>query len=73
MLGYCYAATTHRHVIMTDANDAVSGKMLFKLVEEFHIGGQAIYYYAGSRVGSHQTDVLARAHAFRPSFRAGGL
>lgn len=63
VLGYCYAATTHRHVIMTDATDAEWGKIIFELLKELNLGGPAIRY-VGFRAGSLQTDVPARARAF---------
>jgi hypothetical protein len=63
VLGYCYAATTHRHVIITDANDADYAKLLFDLMEELHLNGPAIRY-VGYRAGSRQTDVAALVKAF---------
>jgi hypothetical protein len=58
VLGYCYAATTHRHVILTDKKDAEFGALLFDLVKELHLGAPAIRY-VGFRAGSRQTDVEA--------------
>ena len=63
VLGYCYAATTHRCVIITDANDAEYGKLLFELMDELHLDGPAIRY-VGFRAGSRQNDVRALARAF---------
>ncbi|MFP5237660.1 MAG: hypothetical protein ACLGSD_17330 [Acidobacteriota bacterium] len=63
VLGYCYAATTHRHVVITGAQDAEYGNMLFKLVEELHVEGLAIRY-VGYRAGTRQTDVAALVEAF---------
>jgi hypothetical protein len=63
VLGYCYAATTHRHVIITNVNDADYAKMLFDLVEELHLNGPALRY-VGYRAGSRQTDVAALVKAF---------
>jgi hypothetical protein len=63
LLGYCCAATTHRYVVITDANDAEYGKMLFNLIEELHLDGPAIRY-VGFRAGSRQKDVQAQARAF---------
>jgi hypothetical protein len=58
VLGYCYAATTHRHVILTDKKDAEYGELLFDLVKELHLGELAIQY-VGFRAGSRKTDVEA--------------
>ena len=63
VLGYCYAATTHRYVIITGANDAEYGKMLFELVEELHLDGPALRF-VGFRAGSRRTDVPALVRAF---------
>jgi hypothetical protein len=63
VLGYCYAATTHRCVIITDANDVKYGEMLFELLNELHLDGPVIRY-VGFRVGSRQNDVTALAKAF---------
>jgi hypothetical protein len=63
VLGYCYAAATHRYVIITDANDAEYGRMLFKLVDELHLDGPVIRY-VGFRAGSWRNDVPALAKAF---------
>lgn len=63
VLGYCYAATTHRYVVITDANDAEYGKMLFKLIEELHVDGPVLRY-VGFRTGVRRTDVPALARAF---------
>jgi hypothetical protein len=56
VMGYCYAATTHRHVILTDKKDAEYGELLFDLVKELHLGELAIQY-VGFRAGSRKTDV----------------
>jgi hypothetical protein len=63
VLGYCLAATTHRYVVITDANDAEYGKMLFKLLHELHLHGPVIRY-VGFRAGSRRNDVPALAKAF---------
>ncbi len=63
VLGYCYAATTHRYVIITDAIDARYGKLLFELMDELHLDGPMIRY-VGFRAGSRQNDVPALAKAF---------
>jgi hypothetical protein len=63
VLGYCYAATTHRYVIITDANDAEFGRMLFTLLDELHLDGPVIRY-VGFRAGSRRNDVPALARAF---------
>lgn len=63
VLGYCYAATTHRYVVITDAKDAEYGKALFELLEELHLDGPAIRY-VGFRAGSRQTNVPNLAKAF---------
>lgn len=63
VLGYCYAATTHRYVIVTDANDAEYGEMLFRLVDELHLVGPVIRYI-GFRAGAAQNDVPALAKGF---------
>lgn len=63
VLGYCYAATTHRYVIITDANDAEYGRMLFTLVDELHLDGPALRY-VGFRAGARRTDVPSLAKAF---------
>jgi hypothetical protein len=63
VLGYCFAATTHRYVIITDLNDAEYGEMLFKLLDELQLDGPVIRY-VGFRTGSSQNDVQAMAKAF---------
>lgn len=63
VLGYWYAATTHRYVIITDASDAEYGEVLFKLVDELHLDGPVIRY-VGFRAGSRRNDVPALAKAF---------
>jgi hypothetical protein len=63
VLGYCYAATTHRYVTITDATDAEYGEMLFKLFDELHLEGPVIRY-VGFRKGSSRNDVSALARAF---------
>jgi hypothetical protein len=63
VLGYCYAATTHRYVIITGANDAEYGNLLFELIDELHLDGLAIRY-VGFRAGSSQNDVPALAKTF---------
>ena len=63
VLGYCYAATTHRYVIITDTSDAEYGEMLFRLVDELHLVGPVIRYI-GFRAGSTQNDVPALAKGF---------
>jgi hypothetical protein len=63
VLGYCYAATTHRYVIISDANDAEYDEMLLKLLDELHLDGPVIRY-VGFRAWSSQNDVPALAKAF---------
>ena len=63
VLGYCFAATTHRYVIITEPNDAEYGEMLFKLLDELQLDGPVIRY-VGFRAGSSQNDVQAMAKAF---------
>lgn len=63
VLGYCYAATTHRYVVVTDANDAEYGDMLFRLVDELHLVGPVIRY-VGFRAGAAQNDVPALGKGF---------
>jgi hypothetical protein len=50
VLGYCYAATTRRYVVLTDADDADYGKSLIELVRELHINELKIHL-VGFRVG----------------------
>jgi hypothetical protein len=61
--GYCYAATTHRYVIISDAHDAEYGKMLFKLVDELDLDGPTLRY-VGFRAGARQNAVQALARSF---------
>lgn len=58
VLGYCYAATTQRHVIITDAADAEYAKILEEVVEELKTPELAIHHI-GFRVGLRETDVEA--------------
>jgi len=56
VLGYCYAATTRRYVVMTDAEDAAFGELLIELVEELHLKGLKIHL-VGFRLGCNLPDI----------------
>jgi hypothetical protein len=56
VLGYVYAVTTDRYVIMTDENDADFGKLLIELVRELHIVGLKIHL-VGFHVGCNMIDI----------------
>jgi hypothetical protein len=64
VLGYCYAATTHRHVIMTDEKDAEYGKLVFELVKELDLDQLGVRL-VGFRAGPQQTDVEGRRLALQ--------
>lgn len=56
VLGYYYAATTRRYVVMTDAEDADFGKLLIDLVRKLHINGLKIAP-VGFRVRNNLPDI----------------
>ena len=56
VLGYCFAATTRRYVVMTDEQDAVFGSQLIELVKELHISGLKIHL-VGFRLGCNLPDI----------------
>jgi len=56
VLGYAYATTTRRYVIMTDAQDAVFGTLLIELVRELHISRVKIHLL-GFRIGCNLPDI----------------
>ena len=58
VLGYCYAATAQRHVIITDTEDAEYAKIVEELVKELKIPELTIHH-VGFRVGLRETDVEA--------------
>ena len=56
VLGYCYAATTRRYVVMTDAQDTEFGRLLIELVRELHLKELKIHL-VGFRVGYNLPDI----------------
>jgi hypothetical protein len=56
VLGYCYAATTRRYVVLTNGDDADFGKLLIEVVRELHINEVKVHL-AGFRVGFNLPDI----------------